>query len=138
MDKFLRQIDIILKEIDVKRIEQIFYESGDLFLVKKIRDFFEYDVLGSKTKTFWYVDLWSIIHFISGIVFGYIYLRLNYDIQRYYFKLFVLHTIWELWQIFIGMSDPFRISGLNSLTDTIIDTVLFMFGTFVIRQYVNK
>lgn len=122
--------------INRDKIERIFYDSGDVFLPKPVKKILDTTILGSKTQTFWYIDGWTIMHFISGILFGYLYLKLEYDIDKYYFKMFVLHTIWELWQTLVGMTEPTQLFGLNSLFDTIVDTFVFMIGTYIIRQIV--
>jgi hypothetical protein len=42
--------------------------------------------------------------------------------------IFLKHSIWELWQIFIENTN---ITSTRGIIDTITDTILFMFGTFV-------
>jgi len=43
--------------------------------------------------------------------------------------------MWELWQILIGMSKPYKLSGRSNLIDTVMDTLFFMSGAYVIRVY---
>jgi hypothetical protein len=120
--------------VNIKYCEDVLFNTGDFLLPKCIINILRIDILGSK-NSYWYIDGWSLIHIISGIIFGYIYIKLNYDINKYYFKMFIFHTIWELWQILVGMSNPFTFYGKNSLTDTIIDTLCFLFGAFIIKQF---
>lgn len=118
----------------MNRIERILYNSGDIFLPKPIKQLLEKVLVGSLEKTF-YISGWSIIHFIAGIVVGYIYLYLGYNRSpsMYYYKMFVFHTITELWQMLIGMSKPYNITGHNNAVDTIFDTIYFMMGAYIVR-----
>ena len=62
----------------------------------------------------------------------------NLIIDNYYFKMFILHTVWEFWQIFIGMSDPFRLTGNSNLVDIILDTTLFILGAFIYKVFLSQ
>lgn len=113
-------------------IREFLYKSGDIFLPKKIRDFLEITIIGCSYKTF-YISLWSIVHFLSGILFGFLYIYSNYfDINNYYKNHLIFHTIWEIWQVIIGMSKPWKIVGNSNIVDTILDTILYISGTFII------
>jgi hypothetical protein len=114
-------------------LRDIIYNSGDVFLPEKVKNILGTDLIGSSKKTF-YVSGWSIVHLISGIIIGYIYLYLKWDIKLYTFKLFILHTIWEIWQILIGMSKPYKLTGRSNLIDIIIDTVFFMSGAYIVYK----
>jgi hypothetical protein len=126
-----------------KSVREILLHSGDIFLSPSINKFLLTDILGDSKKTF-YISNWSIIHLISGIILGYIvnqYLVLNTSkliIDNYYFKMFILHTVWEFWQIFIGMSDPFRLTGNSNLVDIILDTTLFILGAFIYKVFLSQ
>jgi hypothetical protein len=115
-------------------IQNIIYSSGDVFLPENIKTILATDIIGTTTKTF-YVSGWSIVHLINGIIIGCLYLYFKGNIQFYNFKLFIIHTIWELWQMLIGMSKPYKLTGRSNLIDTIIDTILFMSGAFIARKY---
>lgn len=110
------------------------YDSGDVFLPKKIKQMLEIDLVGSSKKTF-YISGWSVIHLISGILLGYFYLHFRWDTKMYIYNMFLIHSTWELWQIFIGMSKPYKLTGYSNLIDTIMDTIFFMLGAYVIRKY---
>jgi hypothetical protein len=116
-----------------KQIKNIIYNSGDVFLPDKIKKKLAYDIIGSHKKTF-YISGWSIVHFINGIIFGYLYLYFKYDKKYYTTNLFVLHTIWECWQIIIGMSNPYNLTGRSNLIDTIVDTIMFMSGAVIYKN----
>jgi hypothetical protein len=113
-------------------LENIIYNSGDAFLPEKIRNILGTDLIGTSKKTF-YVSGWSIIHIINGIIFGYIYLYFKGDRRLYMFNLFLLHTLWEFWQTLIGMAKPYKLTGRSNLIDSIMDTIFFMLGAYIVR-----
>ena len=115
-----------------KYIQNIIYNSGDIFLPEKVKNILGTDLIGTSKKTF-YVSGWSIVHLINGIIFGYLYLYFKGDSRFYMFKLFIIHTIWELWQMLIGMSKPYKLTGRSNLIDTIMDTIFFMLGAYIVR-----
>lgn len=123
-------------------IHDIIYSSGDVFLPESIKKFLSIDIIGDHTKTF-YISNWSVVHLLSGIIIGYIIIYNNFSKygiltkKEYYLKMFSLHTIWEMWQIFIGMSHPLKLTGQSNLIDIILDTLLFMFGAFLVTFYLK-
>jgi len=121
--------------MNYKQIKKLLYNSGDAFLPDNIKQKLTYDIIGSHKKTF-YISGWSIIHFINGIIFGYLYFYLHYDKKYYIINLFILHTIWEFWQIIIGMSRPYSLSGRSNIIDTIVDTILFMIGAVITKTFI--
>ncbi len=115
-------------------LQDIIYSSGDVFLPENVKKILRTDLIGTSKKTF-YVSGWSILHFINGIIIGYIYLYFNGDRKLYFYKLFIIHTIWEFWQMLIGMSNPFKLTGSNNLIDIIMDTIFFMLGAYIFTLY---
>ena len=113
-------------------LKKIIYSSGDIFFPENIKRILSTDIIGTSIKTF-YISGWSIVHFISGIIFGYLYLYFNYDIRFYTLKMLTIHTMWELWQTLIGMAKPYKLSGKSNLVDSIMDTILFMMGAYIIK-----
>ena len=111
-------------------LRDIIYSSGDVFLPDSVKKFLRTDLIGSHTGTF-YISIWSVIHFLSGVFIGLFYFFMGWNVQMYMLNMFVLHTIWECWQILIGMSNPYRMTGTGNLVDTIVDTLLFMSGAYV-------
>ncbi len=105
------------------------YRSGDLFATKPIRRFLETFLYGSYNDTV-YVTYWSIMHMISGIVFAKIVTLWKFTNQPYLVG-FLVHTVWELWQVWIGMSKPTSFVGHNNIVDTILDTGFFMAGIWI-------
>lgn len=121
--------------MNYKLLKNIIYNSGDAFLPDNIKQILSYDIIGSHKKTF-YISGWSIVHFINGIIFGYLYLYFRYDKKYYIINLVILHTLWEFWQIIIGMSRPYSLSGRSNLIDTFVDTILFMSGALITKYFI--
>lgn len=99
--------------------------SGDLFLPTPVRRFLYQNIIGSN-DTLFYISYWSIIHFISGIATFFI-LPATYTPRQMVWAGMVIHTIWELWQKFIGMT----IWDLRGAIDTIMDSLLFGIGLVI-------
>jgi hypothetical protein len=110
---------------------EIIYNSGDVFLPKYLKQNLDKHFITTQNHSF-YLNGWSFIHFLTGVLFGTIYLYFGKPIEFYYFKLFIIHTIWELWQMLIGMSKPWKLTGDSNLIDTFVDTFLFMLGTYIV------
>ena len=121
--------------MNYKLLKNIIYNSGDVFLPDNIKEILSYNLIGSHKKTF-YISGWSIVHFINGILFGYLYLYFQYNKKDYIINLLTLHTLWELWQIIIGMSRPYSLSGRSNLIDTFLDTILFMSGALITKNFI--
>jgi len=118
-------------------LQQLLYNSGDAFLPEKIKQLLSTDFIGSSKKTF-YVSGWSIVHFMNGIIIGYLYLYFNWDRRLYMFKLFIIHTLWELWETILGMSKPYNLTGRGNIIDMIMDTLFFMLGAYILRSYYKQ
>lgn len=118
----------------------VLYNSGYLFLPNRLQKFLMYYWVGNPSSTF-YITNWSLVHFFSGILFGYLvnkYLIIQNNkkpANNYYFKMLMLHTTWEVWQIFIENSNPFVLSGHGNFVDIIMDTVLFMLGAYIYKNF---
>ena len=118
-------------------IQNIIYYSGDVFLPEKVKNILGMDFIGTSKKTI-YVSGWSIVHLMNGIIFGYLYLYFKLDRRFYISKLFILHTMWEFWQMLIGMAKPYKLTGRSNLIDTLMDTLFFMLGAYGVRNYYDK
>jgi hypothetical protein len=92
------------------------YRSGDIFLSPRTRAFLKQYIIGDD-HTLFYISYWSILHMISGIVFGLLWPNLLAG--------FAVHTLWEAWQILIGMTP---ITTARGFIDVNVDTAMFMFG----------
>ena len=108
-----------------------------VFLPKSVRDtlgtmLFKYPNV--KDDYVFYIQGWSIVHFVSGLLFGYFYFKLEGSPLNYYYNALVFHTWWELWQITIGMSKPFNFGGRNGIVDIVVDTLMFMLGAYLVKK----
>jgi hypothetical protein len=110
--------------------EQIIYNSGDFFFPKFIKNILDKNIYITQNNSF-YINGWSLLHYFSGMILGAVYLYLDKGLNFYYYYLFIIHTIWELWQMLIGMSKPWKLTGDSNLIDTFVDTIFFMIGTYI-------
>ena len=106
------------------------YRSGDLFFGARLRRFLETFLVGSYASPV-YITYWSVLHFVSGLLTAYVLTVTNTE-SPYWVGL-GLHTLWEGWQVLIGMAHPLRLTGHNGLVDILMDTVLFMVGMWVYK-----
>jgi len=116
---------------------QVIYNSGDVFLPEFIRNALGkiiYKYPNSETNYTFYIQWWTFIHFLNGIICGYLYLSFGYIKNNYFITMLILHTVWELWQIIIGMSKPWNIIGRNNIVDIFVDTSVFLLGSYLILQ----
>jgi len=104
----------------------LLYRSGDVFLSSGVRKFLETYHIGN-SKSLLYVTNWSFVHFLSGIFLGWILISYFPD-WNYYFSGLWIHTVWELWQILIGMTKIYTYRGM---IDVGVDTLFFMIGLLV-------
>lgn len=111
---------------------------GDLLLPEKInRGLSTYIVGNDQTQI--YLSIWSINHFLSGILVGYglrhirdsNILELTTKEQRY-MKGFLIHTLWELFQIGVENTE---LTNLRGQIDVVADTILFMLGMMFVEEF---
>ncbi len=115
----------------LQRFRDAARDSGDLFLPQPIRRFLYTYIIGSPS-TMVYITYWSILHMLSGVFTGIVllYAESNYKIRLpYYFMGLFVHTLWELWQKFIGMTKW----DLRGAIDTIVDTIMCLMGMMAVR-----
>jgi hypothetical protein len=103
------------------------YNSGDLFLKGPIKNFLDYYWIGDDNTVFYFTN-WSIMHFVSGIITA-ILLQTS---EMNYWNGFVIHSLWEIWQIFIKKTP---LETLRGRVDVIVDTILFMVGMYVFYTF---
>jgi hypothetical protein len=113
--------------------ERAIYNSGDVFLPASIKKMLDKYIYTTPTQSF-YINGWTFLHCLSGMIIGAIYLYLGKNLNFYYYHLFIIHTIWELWQMLIGMSNPWKFSGHSNLIDIFVDTLVFMLGSYITLQ----
>jgi hypothetical protein len=107
--------------------QDVLFRSGDLFLPKDVRNFLEYYYIGNNKSTI-YVTNWSIIHFLTGILVARYLLKKRMNVYEIVLITFIVHTIWELWQIY-GENTP--IGTLRGQIDVLVDTLFYMAGVGV-------
>lgn len=112
---------------------KMLYNSGDVFLPNSIKTLLDKNFYMTNNYSF-YINGWTFMHYFSGILLGAIYLYFKKPIQSYYIYLLIIHTIWELWQVFIGMAKPWKLTGHSNLIDTFVDTIVFMLGAYMVFQ----
>lgn len=118
-------------------LHKMIYKSGDFFVPQSVKKILDTLLYKSSNYSF-YVEIWHIVHFITGFLLGLIYIYLGYNVKTYYLNLFIIHTIWEYWQAYIGMSKPLRLTYHNNLFDILFDTVIFMVGSYIAFTLVTR
>jgi hypothetical protein len=108
-------------------IRDALYLSGDLFLPKPMRAFLERYWFGDDESVL-YITNWSLMHLVSGVLTGYL-LTTYWPRYAYYWTGFLIHSAWELWQIFVKNTPYWTLRGR---VDVITDTVLFMIGLWIL------
>lgn len=106
----------------------ILFLSGDLFLPKSVRNVLERYYIGND-RSLVYVTNWSLIHFLSGILTAWI-LVTRYPGYDPLWTGFLIHTMWEIWQLAVH-NTPWTLRGV---VDIGMDTLLFMIGFLAYLQ----
>lgn len=109
-------------------LKDVLFLSGDLFLPKPVRSFLEHYWIGND-KSLVYVTNWSLVHFVSGIIVGWILLRYFAE-YSYYWTAFWIHTFWEIWQVLVSNTPWWTLRGW---VDVGMDTLLFMAGVWLVK-----
>ena len=109
------------------RKDSLIYRSGDAFIPEPIRSaLFTYIVGGP--HTLFYINYWSIIHFLSGIIFSFALRQLGIvETKQILGWALLVHTLWEIWQRAIGMTTW----DLRGSIDTCVDTILLIGGVWI-------
>jgi hypothetical protein len=110
--------------------QDILFRSGDLFLPFAVRRFLEQYSVGSDTSLL-YINNWSIVHLLSGVLTAYVLLRIGSQ-KDLYVQALLLHTSWELWQI-LGKNT--LIGTTRGQLDVLMDTAFFMAGVWLYKRY---
>lgn len=112
-------------------IRDILFLSGDLFLPKSVRTVLEHYYIGND-RSLVYITNWSLIHFLSGILVA-------WGLVTWYPKTtplwtgFLIHTMWEIWQLAV-QNTPWTLRGI---IDVGMDTLLFMLGMAAFLAYLQ-
>jgi hypothetical protein len=112
--------------------DTFWYRSGDLWLPPFLVEFLDSYIVGSDSSIF-YLNYWHVNHFFSGVFFAlfhlYVY-HFAYPIHTY----LILHTLWEIWQLFLGMTP----TSLRGLVDIWNDTLLGTLGAYITLRLERK
>lgn len=106
--------------------------TGDLLLPRFLLDILEYYYIGNDMSII-YITNWSLMHLISGFIFGYILFKYMSD-YNYYLTGFYVHTLWEIYQIVVKNTPIFTLRGQ---VDTILDTLFFMLGMYIYDNFIR-
>jgi hypothetical protein len=96
------------------------YRSGDAFLPLEIVERLDTQIIGTKDSLY-YVNYWHFVHMFTGVAFSYFFMR--YGILDIVIRYVLLHTLWELWQIYIGMTRLNMRGGIDILNDTLFGLI---------------
>ena len=111
-----------------KYIEKSYvFRTGDLLLPDKIVKILDQYIIGSDHSIV-YINYWSVLHFISGI-FVYLFLTRKWN------NAIIIHTIWEMWQIAIGMT---KYKTNRGIIDISMDTIVYMVGFLLTDQITRE
>lgn len=101
-----------------------FKKSGDLFLPPSIQNRLNRYIVGNDDSVF-YVNVWSFVHFLSGVILTYLFLHYTkYNTRTILIYVFIIHLLWEGWQLLIT-NTPYNYRGA---VDIITDTLFFLMG----------
>jgi hypothetical protein len=100
------------------------YRSGDIFLPRRYVDMLDTYIIGNP-KSIFYINYWTFLHALSGVVFA-----LLWKSKTIYLDFFIAHSLWELWQILIGMT-PLNTRGAVDIT---VDTLAGFVGVYLVKS----
>ena len=101
-------------------VSQFFWNLGGAFLPEKVHKVLDkpwFKIKGAE------IGGWSAFHFLMGVLTA---LFINS-----YICAFVIHTVWEAYQVAIGMT---KLQYSSARWDTLFDTIFYMVGFFVGKQ----
>ena len=98
-----------------RRVMDWMYRSGDAFLPPEIVRKLDIQIIGTK-ESLYYVNYWHFVHMFTGVVFSYFFM--GYGLLDIVIRYAVFHTIWEIWQLYIGMTRLNMRGGIDILNDT--------------------
>ena len=104
----------------MNNFDYILWELGNGFMPKPVQDFLFRPIL--KTK---YIEIngWSFVHLLSGYVYKKIF------VTSTLLSWLIVHTLWEVYQISIGMTD---IKYISEWVDIFLDTVFALVGYIIV------
>jgi len=81
-----------------------------------------------------YINGWSFVHFISGMLLGFFFNVYKINMVRMIALVLFIHSVWEWWQIHIGMTD---VTEPYIWTDVVIDTLMTLIGSMSVYIYLH-
>lgn len=116
-------------------MNKFLYESGNFFISGRLKQFLDHYYIGDDNSIFYFSN-WSIVHFLSGIIIGYILTQILdiTCIKIIYIHGFIIHSIWELWQILVKNTKL----NIRGIVDISVDTICFMIGLYIYIYIFNK
>jgi hypothetical protein len=112
-----------------EQIENTFWKTRDLFLPYELRKFLGHYYIGNDKSTF-YITNWSIVHFISGMILAFfLFFVYGKNVQRIFIMVFLLHTIWEAFQLYVHNTDN---KTFRDKLDIVVDTCMSMLGAIAV------
>jgi hypothetical protein len=118
-------------------LNNVLYKSGDVFLPKGMVQFLDHGFYFDNQQRF-YINLWTGLHFLSGIIVGSVVSKYVAEPAYFFIICLIIHTLWESWQVYIGMSKPWLLSGSSNLIDSVVDTIAFMGGVALFFYKLKK
>ncbi len=106
--------------------ESWLYRSGDIWLPKQTVNYLNTYIVGNEESLF-YLNYWHGMHFLSGVLFGLFHLFV-FQFQHPFYVYFLVHTLWEAWQLGIGMTKENK----RAIVDIFVDTCMGFLGCFLI------
>ena len=107
-------------------------QSGAFFLPQKISNILDTLIYGTYEGTL-YISYWTFMHMFSGVLFTFF---VRYVFAGGAFPVWwvllawgiLIHTVWELWQLFLQQSSLCRWHGPGNIVDIGVDTIAFIVG----------
>lgn len=96
--------------------------GGDALWPEPFRTLFYGYLIGDDHSLF-YVNYWTVIHFVTGLFLGW------WGLVETGWGAFLLHLGWEVWQLVVGATR----ATLRDLLDVLLDTGVFMLGWYLAR-----
>ena len=108
-------------------------EQGHTILDKIVQTMLPYKLVNFlntrflKTK---YIDLnlWSIVHLLSGIIFFFIWLLFSKNLLLGFFVWFLIHTLWEILEFLLALKGIYPALFYEEVVDIVWDTIVSLFG----------
>lgn len=108
------------------------YKSGDAFLPSRTVKFLYQYIIGNDTSLY-YINLWHGMHFLSGVLFSLFHLFV-YSFQHPFVVYITIHSLWEIWQVYIGMTVP----NLRGFIDILNDTFFGELGSYLTIHFLER